>query len=199
MLLRTYEKITELFARNNVYLCFDDLRKERITITQMNELVAKGVLQRFSRGWYWYQGDGAVKPENYQMIEICKVNPKAVVCADSACYYWGLLKEEPAQLSFATKRTDRSGMEVVFPVSRHYFSDYAYSLDCKVIETKYGNFNIYDIDKSVCDCIRFREELGEQVISEVVTSYIKMQDRQVDRMLAYADQMRVGRIVRDYL
>lgn len=199
MLLRTYEKITELFAQNNGYLCFDDLRKEKITITQMNELVNKGILQRFSRGWYWYQGEGAQKPENYRMIEICKVNPKAVVCADSACYYWGLLKKDPERLSFATRRTDRSGMEVIFPVSRHYFSDYAYTLDRKEVDTPYGRFSIYDMDKSVCDCIRFREELGDEVVTEVVAEYTRRQNRQVDRMLAYADQMRVGRIVRNYL
>lgn len=199
MLLRTYEKITELFERNNGYLSFDALRKEKITITQMNELVEKGVLQRFSRGWYWYQGDDAQKPENYRMIEICKVNSKAVVCADSACYYWGLLKKEPEKLSFATKRTDRSSMEVIFPVSRHYFSDYAYALDKKLVETPYGNFSIYDMDKSVCDCIRFREELGEETLKEILIEYAKHKDSQVERMLAYADQMRVGRIARTYI
>ena len=199
MLLRTYEKITDLFARNNGYLSFDDLRREKITITQMNELVAMGILERFSRGWYWYQGEGAEKPENYRMIEICKVNPKAVVCADSACYYWGLLKKEPDHLSFATRRTDRSGMEVIFPVSRHYFSDYAYTLDQKVVDTSYGSFKIYDMDKSVCDCIRFQKELNEENIKEVITGYARQQDRKVERMLAYADQMRVGRIVRKYL
>lgn len=199
MLLKTYEKITALFSENNGYLSFDDLRREKITITQMNELVDKGILQRFSRGWYWYMGDNAVKPANYQMIEIAKVNPKAIVCADSACYYWGLLSKEPEKLSFATKRTDRSGMEVVFPVSRHYFSDYAYSLDQKQIETKYGNFQIYGPDKSVCDSIRFREEIGEEKVAEIVKNYLALTDHQVDRMLSYADQMRVGRIVRKYL
>lgn len=197
MLLKTFEKINELFAENHGYMSFKALRDEKITITQMNELVDRGVLQRFSRGWYWYQEENE-KPENYRMIEIGMVNPKAVVCAESACYYWGLMKNEPAALSYATRRTDRSGMEVNFPVSRHYFSDYAYELDCKTVDTVYGSFKIYDVDKSVCDAIRFRDEIGEEHLNEIISNYMKRKDRQMDRLLHYADQMRIGRIARHY-
>ncbi len=199
MLLNTYEKVTKLFRDGNGYRNAAQLKEAKVTTVQIKELVEKGIIERVSHGHYWLIDEKKGKPENYRMIEACMVNPRAVICADSACYYHGLIDEEPEKLSVATLKTDRSKMQLNFPVTRHYYSDLAFDQDLEIIDTPYGSLRIYALERSVCDTIRFRDDIGSKAVGSIVRSYMKKENRQMERLLAYADAMRVGKIVRTKL
>ncbi|MCH5267020.1 MAG: type IV toxin-antitoxin system AbiEi family antitoxin domain-containing protein [Lachnospiraceae bacterium] len=196
MLLNTYQKVLDLFQSGNGYRNASELKDAKITTVQIKELVNKGIVERVSHGHYWLVDEENGKPENYRMIEACKVNPRAVICADSACYYHGLIDKEPERLSVATLKTDRSRMQLNFPVSRHYYSDLAFEQDMKVIETPYGSIRVYDVERSVCDCIRFRNDIGADMLNLIINNFLERDSNQMDRLLSYADAMRVGKIVR---
>ena len=89
MLLNTYEKVTKLFRDGNGYRNAAQLKDAKVTTVQIKELVSKGILERVSHGHYWLIDEEKGKPENFEMLEACMVNPRAVICADSACYYHG--------------------------------------------------------------------------------------------------------------
>ena len=199
MLLNTYEKVTKLFREGNGYRNAAQLKEAKVTTVQIKELVEKGIIERVSHGHYWLIDEKKGKPDNYRMIEACMVNPRAVICADSACYFHGLIKEEPEKLSVATLKTDRSKMQLNFPVTRHYYSDLAFDQDMEVIDTPYGPLRIYALERRVCDTIRFRDDIGSKAVGSIVRSYMKQENRQMDRLVAYADAMRVGKIVRTKL
>ncbi len=199
MLLNTYEKVTKLFEEGKGYRSAAQLKDARVTTVQIKELVQKGILERISHGHYWLIDEENGKPENYEMIEIGKVNPRAVICADSACYFHGLIKEKPKRLSVATLKTDRSKMQMNFPITRHYYSDLAFEQDLQEVETEYGSFRIYTLERSVCDAIRFREDIGKQEVETIVKKFMMRDNKQMERLLAYADAMRVGKIVRNTL
>lgn len=196
MLLNTYQKVIDLFESGNGYRNAAELKEAKITTVQIKELVQKGIVERVSHGHYWLIDQENGKPDNYRMIEACRVNPRAVICADSACYYHGLIDVEPEKLSVATLKTDRSRMQLNFPVSRHYYSDLAFEQNMEVVETPYGNIKVYDIERSVCDAIRFRADIGEEMLELITERFLQRDANQMERLLAYADAMRVGKIVR---
>lgn len=196
MLLNTYQKVIDLFESGHGYRSASELKEARITTVQIKELVNRGIVERVSHGHYWLIDTENGKPENYQMIEACRVNPRAVICADSACYYHGLLDAETEKLSVATLKTDRSRMQLNFPVCRHYYSDLAFEQDLQEIQTPYGTIRVYDVERSVCDAIRFRADVGEDVLQLIIDRFLQRDSNQMDRLLAYADAMRVGKIVR---
>ena len=199
MLLNTYEKVTKLFRDGNGYRNAAQLKDAKVTTVQIKELVSKGILERVSHGHYWLIDEEKGKPENFEMLEACMVNPRAVICADSACYYHGLIQKAPERLSVATLKTDRSKMQLNFPVTRHYYSDLAFEQDLEVVETPYGQIRIYALERGVCDTIRFRADIGIETVEHIVQNYMKLENRQMGRLLAYADAMRVGKIVRTTL
>ncbi len=199
MLLNTYEKVTKLFRDGNGYRNAAQLKDAKVTTVQIKELVSKGILERVSHGHYWLIDEEKGKPENFEMLEACMVNPRAVICADSACYYHGLIQKAPERLSVATLKTDRSKMQLNFPVTRHYYSDLAFEQDLEVVKTPYGQIRIYALERSVCDTIRFRADIGIETVEHIVQNYMKLENRQMGRLLAYADAMRVGKIVRTTL
>ncbi len=199
MLQKTYDKVNALFEKAHGYLSTRELLENRITTIQIRSMLEDGKIEKISHGHYWNRMSGREKPDNYKMIEACMTNPKAVICSLSACYYHGLIKQEPEKLYVATARTDRGEMKLSFPVSRHYFSLLSFDEDVLDVKTAYGNIKVYDIDRSVCDCIRLEKEIGRDKVELVVENYKKNENKKPEHLLDYADRMRFGKITRDYL
>ena len=199
MLGRTYEKIRNLFEREGGYVSTRKLLDEKVSTIHIKELVDSKDIEKISHGNYWGAFLHIDKPENYKLIETCMTNKKAVICGLSACRYHGLLKTEPKKMYIATRRTDRGAMKLTFPVSRHYFSLENYEDD--IVTWKYHDINVkvYGIDRSVADVIRIADNHNDRSVKEVVNAYKECPDADIDRCIAYADAMRVGRIVRELL
>ena len=58
---------------------------------------------------------------------------------------------------------------------------------------------IYDLEKSVCDAVKFRNKIGLDVATEVVKAYLGRKGRNISRLMAYARQMRVASTLKGYL
>lgn len=199
MLQRTYDKVNALFEEGNGYLPTRKMLDNKITTIQIRTMLEEGKIEKISHGNYWNLMSGKKKPKNYKMLEACMTNRKAVICSLSACYYHGLLDEEPDKLYVATARTDRGGMKLNFPVSRHYFSVSSFEDDVLNVKTGGGEIRVYDVDRSVCDCIRLEKEIGRDMVELVVENYKKSNKKKPTHLLQYADRMRYGKIVREYL
>ena len=199
MLQRTYEKVNKLFEEGHGYLPTRKMLDNKITTIQIRSMLEEGQIEKVSHGNYWNLMSGKKKPKHYKMLEACMTNHRAVICALSACYFHGLIDEEPDKLYVATARTDRGGMRLNFPVSRHYFSVTSFEDDVMNVKTGGRSIRVYNIDRSVCDCIRLEKEIGRDNVRMVVEKYKNYDKRKPERLLAYADRMRFGKIVRQYL
>lgn len=60
-------------------------------------------------------------------------------------------------------------------------------------------FRIFDIEKSFVDVIYYRNKIGIEEASEVLSNYLKGKDRAIDRLYTYAKMLRCEAIVRTYL
>lgn len=190
-----YDKVRNISEKYKGYIDTEDLMKEGLTNRQIGLLTAEEKLEKIAHGHYWVNSDAYGKPEDYKAVEVARVNENAVICADSACYYMGLIDVEPQVLSIATKRSDRHKMKMNFEVSRHYFSEQAFEDEKHVFDTKYGSYNVYGIDRSVCDCIRFREDIDKDIFELVIENYRQYDKKNEERLMAYAKAMRIGRQV----
>lgn len=196
MLLKTYDKIIDLFHNSRGYMNFEQLKEEGVTIAQIQELADREILDKFARGWYWCNKCGYERPADRKYIEIGKVNEKAVICMDSAAYLQKLLKKEPDVISVATERSDRKKMEFAFPVNRYYFQNTGAEDEIETVNTEYGSYRVYSVDRTVCDCIRMKSRLTEEVLEEIEGSY-KRQDRDINRLLDYAKGLRALRCIKE--
>ena len=61
------------------------------------------------------------------------------------------------------------------------------------------NIRIYDIERCVCDAIKFRNKIGMDVCSEIIDNYLVRPERNISKLLDYAKQLRVGTIIEEYL
>jgi hypothetical protein len=85
------------------------------------------------------------------------------------------------------------------PIKLYYWNKRFY--ETGIIETTYNEeqIKIYDIEKSVCDVIRYRNKVGTDITSEVLRNYLKRKDRNLDKLMKYAENMRIATVLNQYL
>lgn len=180
----TYIKLGLVYQKHKGYISTRELLEEGFSNRQIGRLVEEKYLEKPCFGYYWMTQEE--KPADYKCIEVCLSNPRAVICLDSACFYQGILKSEPEYLSVATCRTDRSSIRMKYKVDRHFFSEKYFQDGRKKVDTKYGSYNIFEVERSVCDMIRLNENIPIEISNK------KDQDREFhNRIQKYAELLGV--------
>ena len=98
--------------------------------------------------------------------------------------------------SVATERTDRKKMEFAFPVNRYYFQNTGAEDEIELVNTEFGSYRVYSVDRTVCDCIRMKSRLSGNVLEEIEEAY-KSQKRDINRLLAYAKSLRALKCIKE--
>lgn len=189
---QTYERIRDFCKEKNGYISFHEFKEENISIQQINELVAEGKLEKICRGWYWCRFCGLEKPADYRFIEISKADENAVICLESACYFHGLLGEPPQEVCVSTERTDRKQFKMNFPVSRHYLARKGYEGEVVRVESPYGSYQVFERERTVCDCLRLLETVPLERRLEMMVNYRELPDRDEDRLLLYGKSLKAA-------
>lgn len=58
---------------------------------------------------------------------------------------------------------------------------------------------ITDMERSVCDAVKYRNKLGLDVCAEVIRSYLRKPSRNLTRLQDYAKRLRVFNTLKNYL
>lgn len=182
----TYARMETVYRRFKGYIGTKELLEEGFSNRQIAFMAEQGYLEKVCHGYYWLAGKNEDKPSDYKCIEVCLSDPRAVICMDSALYYQGAIKAEPEYLSVATVRTDRSMLSMNFPITRHYFSTNNYLIGARKKETEFGCYNIYDIERSICDVLRLESSIDIEIVDKV-----KANAEQYRRILKYAKLLRI--------
>lgn len=196
MLPRTRERMINAFKEQKGYMSFKQLQEKGVTVLQIREMEEAGVLEKFARGWYWCNECGYTKPVDHKYVEIAKVNPRAVICMESACYLSGLIEEEPTEICLATERTDRKKMELEFPTKRFYFKQTGIKGEIVEKKTKCGSYYYYSPERTFCDCIRLKNKIKPDIYEEIMEHY-KDQHSKLKRLYEYADMLRCIKNIRE--
>ena len=75
-------------------------------------------------------------------------------------------------------------------------------LFCSVImdaEISGYHVRITDMERSVCDAVKYRNKLGLDICAEVIRSYLKKPNRNLTRLQDYAKRLRVSNTLKNYL
>ena len=133
------------------------------------------------------------------MIDIERVVPRGVLCLYSAWEHYGLTTQIPGAFYVAVEKHRKVVVPEFPPIQLCYWEQKYYEMGVVETEVKGHRVRIYDLEKSVCDALKFRNKIGLDVASEVLKSYLRRKDRSIARLTAYAKQMRVGATLKGYL
>ena len=179
----------------NTYLSSASVKKQgRTAYYKMLESAKQGELIQVRRGVY-----ANIDQLSGNMIDINAVVPEGILCVWSAWSIHQLTTSMPQAFHIAIKR----GRKVSIPSFprievHHYMEDL---LKIGVISMIIDGFNIrlYDVERCVCDAVKFRNKVGMDVCSEIINNYLERPDRNLSKLMDYARRLRVGKIIEQYM
>lgn len=179
------------------FYTINDLKEKGYSYYKIGQMEENGILHRINRNTYEnlsYTGN-----EN-DLINAAAYVPDGVVCLMSAARYYELTDFMPDVINIAIDRKKKVSTLPEWPeIKIHYFSPVRMENGVREITEEGNSFRIFDIEKTVVDIIYYRNKMGIEETSAVLRNYLKMQERQIDRLYVYARQLRCEKIVRTYL
>lgn len=184
------------------------------TLRQNGGYITSSQAKGFGRGFYYKllsaAADGHVDmirrgvyalPERLAnpMADIDALVPQGVLCMYSAWAHYELTDEIPNSFNVAIQKK-RKLIVPAFPPVELYFWD-GNQLNLGVTRKFIDGYevNIYDMEKSVCDAVRFRNKIGTDVCAGIIREYLKKKESDTIRLLEYSKKLRVYTTIKNYL
>ncbi len=182
--------------KRNTYILSTDVKekKGRTAYYKMLESARQGELVQVRRGVY-----AGIEQLSAGMIDIETIVPDGILCLWSAWSIHRLTTSMPQAFHLAIKR-DRKVVTPSFPqIELHHYTASILEIGISRMTVEGYNIRIYDMERCVCDAIKFRNKVGMDVCSEIIDNYLALPERNISKLLDYARQLRVGTILEKYL
>ena len=137
--------------------------------------------------------------QDTSFVEVSHIVPSGVFCMVSAWFYYGLTTTIPYQNHIAITQNKKVVLPDYPPIKLYYLSEGFYQLGITQISIGNQNVKIYDLEKSVCDAVRFRNKVGLDITIEVVKNYVGRKDRNLTKLGKYAGQLRIENIMQNMI
>jgi len=195
--MRKYKKIIEVFKNHNGYARTKDILAEGIHPRDIKEVLDKGIIIKVKNGLYRLADTPVIS--NQSFIDLAHAVPEGVICLLSALSYYELTTFNPSIISMAIPRKAWRPKIKYPPVEFYYFSPKQFEAGIDEINIKGHKVRIYSPEKTICDCFRYRNKLGLDVAKEGLSEYLKRKDRNLEKLLEYAEICRVKRLLETWI
>lgn len=178
------------------YLTLEIAEKQGVSKFKFYKYVKENDLEQVAKGIYARKDEWV--DELYLLHQRC---PQAVFSHDEAFYHHNLTDREPIIHTMTTysgynsHRLTAEGNCKIYTVKKEL-------LDVGKITVKdnLGNeIPMYDLERTVCDLVRSRNSIEIQEFNSVLKSYILRKDKNLNRLMEYAELFKVHNIIRKYM
>lgn len=174
-----------------------DLDPHGIARAYLRRLCDQGRLRRIGRGLY-AAADAPRSPQD-TLAAIARRVPNAVVCLLSALRVHELTTQAPFEVWIAIPSRARTPKVDDLPVRVVRMAPDVLAAGVVAVAIDGVAVPVFDLEKTVVDCFRFRARIGLDVALEALRDYVRRPRRRVDRLLRYAAIGRVRESIRPYL
>lgn len=148
-----------------------------------------GYLDRIRHGYYQMAEQGEVTEEQI----LATLIPQGVVCVESALFYYGYSDFAPRKWSIAVPRTiSRSTLDVdALPLQTYYVQQDLYELGKTTGDFHGVMLSVYDRERTICDCFKYRSRLDNELFSKALNAYANDSQKNLNNLSIYAKKLRV--------
>jgi predicted transcriptional regulator of viral defense system len=158
-------------------------------------LVGSGDIERVAFGVYASPDD---IPDKMYVTQLRR--PKAIYSHETALYLHGLTDRDPVHYTvtvprgYNVRRLRDDGI-ACFMVKREL-----HGMGTVETGTAFGHtVRAYGLERTVCDCIRSRNQMDAAVVTDAVKRYSKRRDKDLNELMGMAEAFRVTKPLRSYL
>ena len=186
-----------ILSEDQMIFSIEELKEAGFSHYKINQMVEEGTLVKLNKRFYEntkYQG------EESDFYYVSAYAPEGVVCLMSAAAYYNLTTYRPDAVDVAIQRKSKISTMPDWPtLSVYYYADERYETGIRNVREGKNQFQIYDIEKTVVDIVFYREKVGIEETKEVLINYLKRSDRDLNRLLRYAELLKCSGVLKTYL
>lgn len=180
---------------NNSFLSSAGIKAQgRTAYYKMLKSAHQGELIQVRRGVY-----ADINRLSGNMIDVNTIIPEGILCLWSAWSIHHLTTSMPQAFHVAIKRGRKITTPLFPKFEVHHYTESILDLGVMPMEIDGFSIRLYDIERCVCDAVKFRNKIGMDVCSEIINNYLERSDRNLSKLMNYARQLRVGTILEQYL
>lgn len=152
------------------------------------EMCKQGLIVRVRSGHY------ALPDENQQEeAVIAQLYPDGIVCMDSALFHYSYSDKTPLEWHLSFRRTvTRSRFKTNYPPVRWYMVQESI-FELGITEDEWSGIilNVYDRERTICDCFKRRSHMDSEMFAKAVNAYAADDKKNLANLSAYAKKLRV--------
>ncbi len=156
-----------------------------------------GYLERIRHGYYQL-ADGNTSSEEQLIATLI---PKAIICVESALFHYGYSDFAPRKWSIAVPRSmSRTKLDVdALALQTYYVQPEIYELGRVTDDFSGVKLSIYDRERTICDCFKYRSRLDHETFSKALNAYAKDEKKNLQNLSIYAKKLRVYKKVNELM
>ena len=156
-----------------------------------------GYLERIRHGYYQL-ADGNTSSEEQLIAALI---PKAIICVESALFHYGYSDFAPRKWSIAVPRSmSRTKLDVdALALQTYYVQPEIYELGRVTDDFSGVKLSIYDRERTICDCFKYRSRLDHETFSKALNAYAKDEKKNLQNLSIYAKKLRVYKKVNELM
>ena len=156
-----------------------------------------GYLERIRHGYYQL-ADGNTSSEEQLIATLI---PKAIICVESALFHYGYSGFAPRKWSIAVPRSmSRTKLDIdVLTLQTYYVQSEIYELGKTTADFNGVVLPIYDRERTICDCFKYRSRLDHEIFSKALNAYAKDEKKNLQNLSIYAKKLRVYKKVNELM
>lgn len=187
------QKISEIVAAKGGVVTMDEIT-DRAEYKRILRAVEHGELIRLRQGVY------AVPIAILNtMIDVERIVPQGVLCLYSAWAYYQLTTTVPPSFCIAIEAKRKVKLPIRLPINLYYWK--AGNLEFGIVDVEISNYQVRmtDLERSVCDAVKYRNKIGLDLCAEIIRTYLRKKERNLSRLMDYAERLLVTKILNNYL
>ena len=166
-----------------------DFTAEGMKNYEVAALCKEGYIERIRRGFYQFPHSNQITEEQL----ILELLPQGIVCVESALFHYGYSDFAPRKWSVAVPRTASRVVKNIeeFPIKAYYIQK-----DFLQLGKSVDNFNgmelaVYDRERTICDCFKYRTKLDSETFNKAVNAYAADENKNLSNLSKYAKEMKL--------
>ena len=191
-----YHKLLETLLREKEgMLLTKDIIEAGISKQLLSKYVKKGYIERVAQGVYLSKD--AFEDAMYVLQARSK---KAIFSHETALYLHDLTDRGPLQYTVTLPSGYNASNFKNDGIYVYFIKNDLLNLGVEYGKTPFGrNIRVYNKERTICDIVRNRNVIDSAIINEGIRRYLSEKEKDIPKLLQYAEKFRVEKIIRQYV
>ena len=194
--MKQKEIVMQLLKENNGLITSGEAREAGVTYKTIQRLHLSGELEKLEHGLYM---DPDHMEDEYFIAQYrCK---EGIFSHETALYFHNLSDRTPITLMMTIPSGYNTRLLAENDKYKFFYVDESlHKLGIIEVETPFGHsINAYDKERTICDCIKKKDQLDTNMVNEAIKRYMQTPGAEFAKLIEYAEIFKIKELVRSYL